>query len=375
LEELSKKEQKRIRKEAHKKKVEERKKEAGIVRKIVLAAMVILLVAIAVIGFSAYRYIAGALGPVDENSDEIKEVEIPIGSTTSSIAHTLEDEGVIDNASLFRYYVRFQDVEGFQAGNYALSPSMSADDIIEELQEGTLYEEYAASITIPEGFWTEQIFERVENETDISAQELQEFSREEEYLETLIDEYDILTEAVLAEEIKQPLEGYLFPARYDFTEDELDPRTIIETMVKRMDEELKQTVPDAVDETHELLSKASIIEGEARGDEERRGISGVIENRLRVPMRLQMDPTVSYAHGERFARTLTAYTEIESPYNTYHTEGLPAGPINNPGIESIRAAADPESHDYLYFYHSPEGEIYFNETLEQHNSTVNQYRD
>lgn len=376
MSELSKEERKRQKKEAHRKKIEERKKEAGLVRKIVFSTLVLIILVIAAVGFGSYQYVMAALGPVDEESGETVEVELPLGSTTDSIAETLEEEGVITSATMFRYYVRLQSEDGFQAGNYELSQSMSMDDIIAELQEGTMYEEYAGSFTVPEGLWLEEIMESIETQIEIPASEIEEVAQDEEFLETVIDRYDMVSDDILQEDIREPLEGYLFPARYDLREEEINPENILYTMLDRMQEEVNQIIDPETNELaiHELLTKASIIEGEARDDEERATISGVIENRLSVPMALQMDPTVAYAQGERLSRTLYDDTEFESPYNTYDIQGLPIGPINNPGAASIRAAAEPEAHDYLYFFHTADGEVYFNETYEAHQSIVSEYQ-
>ncbi|SDN45467.1 endolytic transglycosylase MltG [Alkalicoccus daliensis] len=375
MSEISKEEKKRLKKEAHLRKVQERKKEAGLVRKIVFSIIVLFILILGAVGFGSYQYVMGALGPLDEESSEAIEVEIPIGSTTDSIAEILEEEEVIASATMFRYYVRLQSEDGFQAGQYELSQDMTLDEIIVELQEGTVYEDYAASFTIPEGLWAEEIFPRIEEATEVPADDFEALLEDDEYLQELIEEYDILSDNILEEDIRVPLEGYLFPARYDLMEEELEAASIIETMLSRMQTEIEQATGDpASDNMHELLTRASIIEGEARNDEERHTISGVIENRISIPMALQMDPTVAYAHGERLARTMFGDTEIESPYNTYHVQGLPIGPINNPGAASIQAAAEPEQHDYLYFYHSPDGEVHFNETYEEHQATVSEYQ-
>lgn len=376
MSEMSKEERKQLKKEAHRKKIEERKKEAGLVRKIVFSTLVLLILIIAAVGFGSYQYVMAALGPVDEESDETIEVELPLGANMDTIAETLEEEGVITSGTMFRYYVRLQNEGGFQAGNYELSQAMSMDDIIAELQEGTLYEEYAGSFTVPEGLWLEEIFTSVENQIEVPAAELAELVNDEDFLETQVENYEMLTEEILQEDIREPLEGYLFPARYDLREEELNAESVVTAMMDRMQQELNQIVDTEAEnpEVHDLLTKASIIEGEARNDEERSTISGVIENRLSVPMALQMDPTVAYAQGERLSRTLYDDTEIESPYNTYSVQGLPIGPINNPGAASIRAAAEPERHDYLYFYHSADGEVHFNETYEAHQTIVNEYQ-
>ncbi|MCR6096947.1 endolytic transglycosylase MltG [Salipaludibacillus agaradhaerens] len=363
-------------KEKHKLKMEENKQEASLVRKIVLIFFMSIIVIGIIAVFVGYRYIIGSIGPVDENDENVIEVTIPIGSNTSTIADVLEEAGVINSATVFTYYVRFQNESGFQAGEYHLTRSMSMEEIIDQLKEGRVFEDYAISFTIPEGLWVEDVFERVASETDLEQDELLTLARDEDYLNELIENYDFLDESILDEAIREPLEGYLFPARYDFVNEELEPEEVIEAMLDRTSSVLASLPIENMDDTfHELMTKASIIEGEAITDEERTTISGVIENRLQAGMPLQMDPTIAYAHGEHLSRTLYEHLDIESPYNTYNVTGLMPGPINNPGEASISAALSPESHNYLYFYHSPEGDIYFNENLSEHEAIVSQYRD
>ncbi|MCE7790919.1 endolytic transglycosylase MltG [Salipaludibacillus sp. CUR1] len=362
--------------EKHKTKLEETKREAGLVRKIVLIFVITIIVAVVAGGLGAYFYVKGAIGPVDEEDDEVVEVTIPIGSNPSSIGEILEEEGVVSSASMFRYYVRFQNASGFQAGDYQLTRAMSMDEIIDHLKEGRVYEDYATSFTVPEGRWAEDIFVRVADETNLKAEELAEIARDEEYLEELIERYKFLEEDIFGEDIREPLEGYLFPARYDFVEEEVSAEQVIEAMLDRTNSILESRQASASDDSyHALMTKASIIEGEARTDEERATISGVIENRLSASMPLQMDPTIAYAHEEHLSRTLNAHLDIESPYNTYKNAGLPPGPINNPGEASIAAALEPESHEYIYFYHSPDGEVHFNVNYSDHEEVVEHYQN
>jgi len=368
------KKQKNQMKEKHHIKMEEKKREASLVRKIVLFFFIAIILVVTAVGFGTYRYVTGAIGPVDENNEEEVEVVIPIGSTPTAIGEILEEEGVISSATMFRYYIRFQNESGFQAGEYRFSPSMSMDEVIVKLKDGKVYEGYAISFTIPEGLWLEDIFVRIAEETNLDVDELEEKARDEDYLEELIDRYGMLEDDILDEQIREPLEGYMFPARYDFTDEELTVEQVIESMLDRTAAIYEQNVADSNQSFHELLTKASIIEGESRTDEERLTISGVIENRLNISMSLQMDPTVAYSHGEHLSRTLNEHLEIDSPYNTYKISGLPIGPINNPGEASILAALEPETHGYLYFYHSPDGDVYFNEDYSDHQNIVNQYQ-
>lgn len=362
----------------HIEKLKERQKEASIARKIVLICVVIIILTIVGAGYGLYKYVINAIGPVDENDHTPIEVSIPIGSSSDDIGQILEESGVIRNADIFKYYIRFKNEDGFQAGDYELTKSMDLDEIIQEIKSGRVYEEFQTTFIIPEGRWIDSVFEIIAENSNLTEDDLFEVMEDEEFLDELIEQYEILDEVILDEDIRWPLEGYLFPSRYDFVEEELEAKEVIRTMLDRMTEVLMNNGAAESELTyHEILTIASIIEGEARNDEEREMIAGVIYNRLHpsVNMPLQMDPTVAYAHGEHLPRTLNEHLEIESPYNTYYVTGLPVGPINNPGEASIRAALHPEVHDYLYFYHSPDGKIHFSKTLNEHNAILRQYRD
>ncbi len=360
-------------------KLTEKQKEASVVRKIVLVCFFVVVLSVIGVGAGTYFYVMSAIGPVDEDEEEHIEVTIPIGSTSAGIGDILEEEGLISNGTIFRYYVRYKNESGFQAGDYQLSPSMDMDEIILALKDGRVHEDYALSFTIPEGLWLEQIIEEIAKNTDYEYEELMDFVNDEDYLTSLVDEYSILDEEILENDnIRYPLEGYLFPARYDFTEENPEIEEIIDSMLSRTSSILasaEEQVSSSNYTIHELLAIASIIEGESLNDEERRIISGVIYNRLSTNMRLQMDPTIAYAKGEHLSRTMQDDLTVESPYNTYQNPGIPPGPINNPGQESIVAALDPESHDYLYFYHSQDGQSFFTETYAEHQEVLREHRD
>src|SRR5699024_10185140 len=117
---------------------------------------------------------------------------------------------------------------------------------------------------------------------------------------------------------------------------------------------------------HDVMTFSSLVEREARDEEERKLISGVFYNRLAEGMRLETDPTVLYSLGEHKDRVLLSDLEIESPYNTYHVYGLPIGPISNFGTSSLEAVIEPTETSYLFFVAAPDGEIYYSETFEEH---------
>jgi UPF0755 protein len=369
---------KKTKQEIKKKLLKERQEEASIVRKIVLVCLFLLLIAFGVAGTSAYYYVKGALEPVDETSEDLISIDIPIGSTPTRIGNILEENGLIYNASFFRYYVRYKNESGFQAGNYQLSKSMTMDEMIAALKEGTILQEYALSFTVPEGRWLENVLKVISENTDHTIEELEEKVLDREYLENLIARYPILSEDILDSRIRWPLEGYLFPSRYDFLEENPSIETIIEAMIERTEQVLRKYSAEFEENAyniHEILALASIIEGEAQKTEDRYTISGVLYNRLKINMALQVDPTVAYAHGTHLSRTMIKDTTIDSPYNTYRYPGIPVGPINNPGEASIKAAVQPEEHKYLYFYADSTGKVHYTETFQQHQEIIRQYRD
>ena len=157
------------------------------------------------------------------------------------------------------------------------------------------------------------------------------------------------------------LEGFLFPDTYKF-EAGVEPQYIIKTMINRFEEVFKQiTANTSINENdvEKIVNVASIIEKEARVDEDRPLIASVIYNRINQNMPLQIDATVIYAHGYYIESVRNRHLAIESKYNTYLYKGLPVGPICNPGIESLKAALNPASTDYLFYLLAGENKHYF----------------
>ncbi|MBM7633893.1 endolytic transglycosylase MltG [Geomicrobium sediminis] len=356
------------------------------VRKIVVIALISIVLLVAVVILSGYVYLQSAVSAMDEEDESTVEVEIPIGSSTMGIGQILEEEGLITNATFFRYYARYQNYSGFQAGNYELNRAMDLEEIMTSLQDGVYMEEYAFTFVIPEGLQLEQIGERIAAETDYDEEEVLDVLMDEDFSEQLLEEYPLLTEEVQDDDVRYALEGYLFPASYDFLSEDTPVEEFIEAMVARMAQIYETIVQDYSEEegiegpaaelsVHEVLTLASIIEREAATAEDRRLISGVLHNRLEEGMRLEVDPTVAYAIGEH--RYMTSYDDLETdnPYNTYRFSGLPPGPIASPGEDSIRAVFEPTDSEYLFFYARFGGEVIYSETYEEHNEVHQQYRD
>ncbi|CAG9619424.1 endolytic transglycosylase MltG [Sutcliffiella rhizosphaerae] len=360
-------------------KLKEKHTEAKIVRRIVFTVFVVLMLALTGIIGGGYFFIKNAIQPVNEEDTSIESVEIPIGSSTTMIGQILEDHGIIKSGKIFRYYVKFKNESGFQAGEYELSPSMKLDDIIGHLKQGRVQQDVVFQITIPEGRQLEQIAEILEKRIGVSKDEFMEKANDKSYLSSLIEKFPkVITEEILNEDIKYALEGYLFPATYPFYVANPTIEEIIEVMLQKTseileDDELRIAMANKEFTPHKLLTMASLIEAEATVQTDREMIASVFYNRIDVGMPLQTDPTVLYALGEHKERTLYEDLAVDSPYNTYRNQGLPPGPIANAGVSSIQAALEPADTEYYYFLATPEGEVLFNETLEGHNHDKNEH--
>lgn len=349
----------------------EHQSEARVVRRIVLIVTVLLLVLIGIIGGGGYLYIQSALKPMDPGSKVQKKVEIPIGSSVTGIAERLESNGIIKDAKVFKYYVKLKNEGGFMAGEYQLSPSMDVQEIVGRLKTGKVLAEATFKITIPEGKQLKEIASIMAQATKQNETDVLNKLNDKEYVKTLIAKYpDILTEDVLNPAVMYPLEGYLFPATYPFYKTNPSVEEMVEAMLNKSRDVLGNYAEVGKEKNltiHQMLTMASLIEEEATEQADRKKISSVFYNRMDKGMMLQTDPTVLYAQGRHKERVVYKDLEVNSPYNTYKHTGLPPGPIANAGKTSIEAALDPEKTDFYYFIATPEGEVIFTKTLDEHN--------
>ncbi|QOR65631.1 endolytic transglycosylase MltG [Cytobacillus suaedae] len=349
----------------------EKQSEAKIVRRIVLIIFIITLLILSGIVGGGYLYIKSALQPVDPESSKQLDVSIPIGSSPTKIANILEENGIVKNAKIFRYYTKFKNESGFQAGEYKLTPSMTFEEIIASLKTGKIIEDVKFTLTIPEGKQLIQIAKIIGEKTNQGEEEVFNKLNDEKFITELMKLYpSVLTNEILHEDILYPLEGYLFPATYPFYKENPTIEDIVKTMLDKTENILikYQGLADEKNmSAHQLLTMASLIEEEATAQTDRQKIASVFYNRIDIDMPLQTDPTVIYALGEHVDRVLYDHLEVDSPYNTYKVRGLPPGPIANAGEMSIEAALNPSETDYLYFLATSTGEVIFTRTLNEHN--------
>jgi UPF0755 protein len=300
--------------------------------------------------------------PVDpEDTSEIV-VNIPSGSSTSSIGETLEEYDLIYNTFIFKQTVKDLGYDGkLQAGEYKLSRSNDLETIIEKLYSGDIYEE-TVTFTIPEGLELDEIMDVLIEKDMIDSRE-----KFMEVLKSEVENYPLFADLELVN-----YEGLLFPDTYTIKKD-ASASEIINKMLKRMTSVFTEEMLNHIEENnldlYKIINLASIIEREIVHDDERAIASSVFYNRLDVNMRLQSCATVQYIIEERKPILLDSDTAIDNPYNTYKYTGLPPGPIASPGEASIKAAVYPADTDYLYFVRSYENDDshIFSTNLADHN--------
>ncbi|MDA3973493.1 endolytic transglycosylase MltG [Enterococcus thailandicus] len=357
-----------------------RKKEDKIVGKIILVIVITLLAIVGVFGFTTYKYVESGLQPLDKSDSQLVQVEVPTGSSNKQIGEILEKEHVIKSGIIFNYYTKFKNLTGFQAGFYQMSPNMTLDEIGKLLQEGGTAEAKAVAdgkITIPEGYDIDQIASRVAKITGKDKQEFLDLMTDEGFLKELYQKFPELLESTSqAKDVKYHLEGYLFPATYDYYKD-TSLKDLVIQMVEKTDSVMQDYYTTIKQQNHtvqEVLTLASLVEKEGVKENDRKNIARVFYNRIESDMPLQTDISVLYALGEHKENVSYADTAVDSPYNLYTNPGFGPGPFDSPSEESIKAVLSPADNDYYYFVADiSTGNVYFAKTYEEHLELVEKY--
>lgn len=295
-------------------------------------------------------------------------VRIPPEATAAQVAEILKQKEVIKSPVVFRVYSRYQGMDGqLKAGEYRISTSLSTPEVLHELIDGRLD---VQTITVPEGFTTERLADLlVENGL---------VARDQFFLSLANDHFPYLFVQGLPSGSSRRLEGYLYPDTYQLTRGSGE-HAVVELMLSRFEKEINdlnyvEKASRAGLTLNEAVTIASMIESEARVDQERPLIAGVIFNRLQLTMPLQIDATVQYALNGHKERIYYKDLEVDSPYNTYRITGLPPGPIAMPGRSSLLAAVNPAQTNDLYYVAKPDGTHAFAATLEEHNLNREKYQ-
>lgn len=274
-----------------------------------------------------------------------------------SAVNELEAKGVVRNAWLFTRLAKLEKkAVRVGSGTYEFNPGMSMDQVISALKNPL-----QQNVRIPEGWWISRVADRLESKNVCDAAEYIELAGKPEEFKDVVD----------FELPKESLEGYLYPDTYD-----LPPMLGAKAVITRQLQTFQKKVVDKLGEDglDRAVIVASMVELEAAKDEERPRVAGVIENRIKKNMRLELDATVLYALGEWKELGPGVVRTVKSPYNTYLNAGLPPGPIGSPGMKSIEAALNPESHNYLFYVARPDRTHYFTPDYAAHRAAINKAR-
>jgi len=293
-----------------------------------------------------------------ENSSP-KMFLIEKGESVSDIAVRLKQEGFISGKIYFYYYLKVNNLwEKIYPGEYQIFQSMTIGEIARII---TNPQEKFIRVTFPEGFDSRQMTKRL-NENGLPG---------DNFLKIVENPQDLKKRySYLSEEKVLNLEGYLFPDTYFFKSD-ISAENIVGRMLDNFDAKFNQGLRDEIKiqkrSIREIVTMASILEMEVKTKKDRELVSGIFWKRIEENMPLQSDITLTYATGEKKEKYSLSDIETNSPYNTYKFAGLPPGPINNPGKESIESAIYPKESEYLYFLSDPRsGQTIFSKTYPEH---------
>ena len=290
-------------------------------------------------------------------------ITVSKGQSFSSLADSLQERGIILSSFTFRIAGRMLGVtQKMRVGKYSFASGVSNLQILRDIESGN--STVNTSVPIPEGLRTRTIARILRKHIGIDSARFMRYYRDT----SLIGIYPHHAAS---------LEGYLMPDTYSFFWQD-DEKAVVQRMVTEFRtffvDSLQRRMRALGMDLNDVMTMASIVEGEAVVDEERPIIAGVYYNRLKKRMRLQADPTVLFVVADSTRRLSKNSLKVDSPYNTYLYYGLPPGPISNPGRLSILAALYPAQHNFLYFVADNNGHHRFARNYEEHQQNVRLYR-
>ncbi len=337
---------------------QERAARKGLWKKVIGGAVfcVLVLAGIAVAGYTAPNmFLPSKSGYVHVRSD----------MTAGDVAEEMYNGGYIASPVWFRAAAQMTgQAEQLKEGEYSIDSTMSVQQILAKLTSG---KSEAARLVIPEGYTVWQTAKRVAAMGQIS---------EEDFLAAANDASLLYPYMKGNRDVTFAAEGFLFPDTY-FVPNDATAEDVVRMMLKNFDNHLnadmKQQIAAKNMSIYQFVTLASLVEKEAKYEEDRPRIASVFLNRLAQHMKLQSDASISYAMGSHKAAYSIAETQYDSPYNTYMYEGLPPGPIANPGMACMNAILQAPQTPYLYFVADSDGHNYFAATYEEHMQNVQEH--
>lgn len=302
-------------------------------------------------------------------------VKIPKEASAKKIAEILHKEGLIKYERAFVKRLQDSEYRGkLQSGTFTLHKGMNTLEMMEVMAKEDEDSKIVKQLVIPEGYSVDMIAAKCQEEGICSSTDFVNAVKS-----VTSNDFEYLSDVPSGINVRYKLEGYLFPATYDISKNTTASdlvRMMLNAFEAYYTEDMKSAALERNMTSFDVLTMASMIEREAKLDDERPKIASVLYNRLNADMLLQVDSTVLYplTDGRYDVEQLTSDDlDINSPYNTYIYSGLPEGPICNPGLACINAVLHPDDTSYLYYHIIDEekGEHIFTETYEEHESTIN----
>ena len=291
-----------------------------------------------------------------------KQFIIPKGASVSQVSDSLFAKSCDFNVTVFKSGLYLLNkTKAIFPGKYQIKGIMNIGDLIKLI---TAPSGEKIKVTIIEGWELYRIIEEIDSKMNIDAYKFEQLCKNHDFMSTL--------------NINAPsLEGFLFPDTYYFLSSNLE-EDIIQIMVNQFFHHYNKSLQFFSNRREmsmlEVVTMASIIQGEAMYDNEMKKISSVYHNRIKKGMLLQADPTVQYAIPGKNIKLYYKHLKIDNPYNTYKYKGLPPGPINSPGLEALKAAVTPLTTNYLYFVADGTGYHTFSKTVDEHNKAKIEFK-
>lgn len=337
---------------------------------------IIAIILVVVITGGLFFYLSG-LGAVDSNNEEPVTVNIPSGSGASYIVEILDENGLVKNKTCAKINARIGGYDSLQANTYIFNKSMTVPEMFKAINTGDFNYLSKEKLTVREGLTIPQVAEAIAIELPYSKDEIIKKWSDKAYLKELIGQYWFLSDDILDSDIKYPLEGYLYPETYFITEENPSIESITSMMLDMMDTQLtsiKGELESNKYSIHELLTLASIVERESSNvSDAMPEVAGVFINRLDKGISLGSDVTVNYIFEKDGVELTMSQLDSDNKYNTRKFTGLPPGPICTVNIKAIDSVLNYKDTEYMFFYATPEGEIIFSKTVEEHNKAVEEH--
>jgi len=327
---------------------------------IVIPVIIILIVLLTMLSFALYmRTFMYSQNQITKTT----EFTISKGEDVRAVTKSLSEKKIIKKGWPFLLYLKYKGLSGqLIAGVYLIDPKLTPMEVADILTNGKVA---SKRITIPEGWTINEIGDYLEKNKIVTKKD---------FIAATKDKYNY--DFLKSKPDNVGLEGYLFPDTYQISYRE-SSSDIINKMLKNFgkktgDSQLTAEIAGSGMSLHQVITLASIVEREASKPEDRKVVAGIFLSRLQEGMPLQSDVTVLYALGVNKKTLTNEETQIASPYNTYVNKGLPIGPINNPGLDSIDAVLNPSMTEYRYFL-AADGVVYYSKTLAEHQEKVAKY--